>query len=198
MRASVDTSTAPPPARPLRVDAQRNRTRIVEAAQIEFAESGGDAQIDAIAARAGVGVGTVYRHFPTKEALVGQLVRERFEAMAGDAAAALEVDDPWTAFSGLLHACAERCAKDAGTQHLFLVVGPDQAEALAKETELHERSQRLIDRGVAAGVLRADFRAEEIGMLMCGLSSTMGHAKASWDWRRHLEIVLDGLRARPA
>ncbi len=197
MRTIADTSTAVPGARPLRADAQRNRARILEAAQVEFAESGGGAQIDAIAARAGVGVGTFYRHFPTKEALVDQLVRERFEAMAADAAAALEVGDPWTAFSGLLHACGERCELDAGTQHLFLAVGPDAAERLAVETGLQGRSQQLIDRGVAAGVVRADFRAEEIGMLMCGLSSTMGFQKASWDWRRHLEIVLDGLRARP-
>ena len=194
--SSPDTSSTA--ARPLRADAQRNRLRILAAAQVEFAGSGGEAQIDAIAARAGVGVGTVYRHFPTKETLVDELVRERFEAMAGDAADALEVEDPWAAFAGLLHACGERCEQDAGTQHLFLAVTPDRAEQLAHETELHGRSQRLIDRGIAAGVVRPDFRAEEIGMLMCGLSSTMGLQKDSWDWRRHLEIVLDGLRARPA
>ncbi|MBA2347321.1 MAG: TetR/AcrR family transcriptional regulator [Solirubrobacterales bacterium] len=195
MHPSVDTAHSP---RPLRADAQRNRARILEAAQVEFAENGGEAQIDAIAARAGVGVGTFYRHFPTKEALVERLVRERFEAMADDASAALEIEDPWAAFAGLMYACGERCEQDAGTQHLFLVVGPDAAERLAVETGLHGRSQKLIDRGVASGAVRADFRAEEIGMLMCGLSSTMGSQKASWDWRRHLEIVLDGLRARPA
>ena len=198
MSSTIDGSNVVPGAKPLRADAQRNRARILEAAQGEFAEHGGEAQIDAIAARAGVGVGTFYRHFPTKEALVGQLVRERFAAMAEDAAAALDVEDPWAAFAGLMYACGERCEQDAGTQHLFLVVGPDAAERLAIETELHGHTQRLIDRGVAAGVVRADFRAEEVGMLMCGLSATMGAEKASWAWRRHLEIVLDGLRARPA
>ena len=192
----MSTSVTEP--RPLRADARRNRERILAAAQTEYAESGGEAQMDAIAARAGVGVGTVYRHFPTKEALVAQLIRQRFEGFIASAHAALEVEDPWEAFAGLMRTNAEACAADAGTQHLFLSGGIELGPRLAQETGLIALSQQLIDRGQAAGVIRPDFRATDIGMIMCGVASTMHNGAPQWDWRRHLEFVLDGLRATPA
>src|SRR4051794_4271073 len=73
-----DTRAPAPEERRLRADARRNRERILESARIVFSESGGEAQIDDVARRAGVGVGTVYRHFPTKEALMVELVRQKF------------------------------------------------------------------------------------------------------------------------
>lgn len=185
-------------ARPLRADAQRNRGRILAAAQQEFARVGGEAQMDAIAALAGVGVGTVYRHFPTKEALVTELIRHRFASFVADARAALELDDPWEAFAGYMRTCAEQCAADRGTQYLFLQAGPEAGPRLAAETGLIAESQRLIDRGQAAGVIRPDFSAEDIGMLMCGVASAMQYGKAAWDWQRHVAFLLDGLRTRPA
>ncbi len=200
-------STAPTPSaalptapegRPLRADAQRNRERILAAAQAEFAVSGGDAQMDAIAARAGVGVGTVYRHFPTKEALVAQLVRARFEEFVVTARAALEVEDPWEAFASFMYANAAGCAGDAGTQHAVQQVGPGLGRRMATETGLLDLSQQLIDRGQAAGVIRPDFSASDIGMIMCGVASSMTHGDRTWDWRRHLGFVLDGLRTQPA
>jgi AcrR family transcriptional regulator len=183
--------------RPQRADARRNRERILAAAQAEFAASGGDAQMDAIAARAGVGVGTVYRHFPTKDELVVSLIRQRFEDFVAAAHAALAVADPWEAFASFLRANAAACAQDAGTQHAFLHGEVELGPRLARETGLLELSQRLVDRGQAAGVIRPDFVAEDIGMLMCGVASAMHHGTPRWDWRRHLEILLDGLRARP-
>ena len=188
---------AAPVPRPLRADARRNRERILAAAQAEFAVSGGEAQMDAIAARAHVGVGTVYRHFPTKEALVTQLVRQRFEEFVTSARAALEVDDPWEAFASFMHANAAGCAADAGTQHAVLEGDPGLGLRMATETGLLDLSQQLIDRGQAVGVIRPDFSAEDIGMIMCGLASSM-HGDTTWDWRRHLGFVLDGLRAHPA
>lgn len=190
-------STPPIDSKPLRADARRNRERILVAAQAEFALSGGEAQMDAIATRAGVGVGTVYRHFPTKEALVVQLIRQRFEEFVAGAHEALEITDPWEAFAGFMLANAERCAADAGTQHMFLHADPDVAPRLARETGLLGLSQQLIDRGQAAGVIRPDFSAEDIGMVMCGVASAMHHGDPRWDWRRHLGFVLDGLRAHP-
>jgi len=189
---------AAPACRPLRVDARRNRERILAAAQAEFAVSGGEAQMDAIAARARVGVGTVYRHFPTKEALVTQLVRQRFEQFVVAARAALEVDDPWEAFASFMRVTAASCAADAGAQHAFLQSDPGLGRRMATETGLLALSQQLIDRGQAAGVLRPDFSAPDIGMVMCGVASSMVPADSGWDWRRHLGFVLDGLRARPA
>ena len=200
--STADTpSAAPltaPECRPLRADARRNRERIVAAAQAEFAVSGGDAQMDVIAARAGVGVGTVYRHFPTKEALVTQLVRARFEEFVAHARVALEQEDPWESFASFLYANAAGCAGDAGTQHAFQQGDPGLGRRMATETGLLDLSQQLVDRGQAAGVIRPDFSAKDIGMIMCGVASSMTHGDSAWDWRRHLGFVLDGLRAQPA
>lgn len=182
--------------RPLRADARRNRERVLVAARAEFAASGGDAQMDAIAARAGVGVGTLYRHFPTKVALFTELIRERFERFVAGANEALAVEDPWEAFAGFMRSNAELCAADAGTQHVFLQIDVGLAPRLAAETGLLALAQQLIDRGQAAGVIRPDFAAEDIGMIMCGVASAMNHGDPPWDWRRHLGFVLDGLRAQ--
>lgn len=187
-----------PDPKPLRADARRNRLRIIESAQAEFALSGGDANMDTIAARAGVGVGTVYRHFPTKDALVDQLIRTRFESFLDGARAALEVDDPWEAFAGMMRANAEGCAADVGAQYVFLQADPCAGPRLARETGLTGIAQEVIDRGQAAGVIRPDFSAEDIGMVMCGVASAIYHGDPSWEWRRHLGFVLDGLRARPS
>ncbi len=195
--SSIDVAD-PAACRPLRADARRNRERILAAAQAEFAVSGGEAQMDAIAARAQVGVGTVYRHFPTKEALVTQLVRQRFEQFVASAQAALEVDDPWEGFASFMHANAAACVADAGTQHAFLHGDPGLGRRMAVETGLLALSQRLVDRGHAAGVIRPDFSAQDIGMIMCGVASSIVHGGSGWDWQRHLGFVLDGVRARPA
>src|SRR3954470_2748207 len=88
--------------RPLRADARRNRAAIVKAARKVFSERGQDAQMDDIAGRAKVGVGTIYRHFPTKDALLEELVRDGFRELATLVLAALERPDPWEAFVDLM------------------------------------------------------------------------------------------------
>jgi AcrR family transcriptional regulator len=98
--------------KPLRADARRNRERILKAARAVFADQGMHSQIDDVAKRAKVGVGTVYRHFPTKEALLDALVRERFEEIAGDAREALQREDAWEGFCELIWRAAERNAAD--------------------------------------------------------------------------------------
>jgi AcrR family transcriptional regulator len=183
----------PPSARPLRADARRNRERIVHAAREVFARQGGEAQIDDIARAACVGVGTVYRHFPHKDALLGELVAERFRLMADNAEHALEVEDPWEAFAGMLRTNAQFCAGEIGVQQA-LSRGPDAWEYAAPEIErLRDTAAELIVRAQRAGVMRRDFTVDDIPMLMAGLSSTM--AVPGYDWRRHLEIILAGIRA---
>jgi AcrR family transcriptional regulator len=179
--------------KPLRADARRNRERIVEAARKVFAKQGAGAQMDDIAHAAGVGVGTVYRHFPHKEALMGELVASKFRAFADNAERALEVDDPWEAFAGLLRTNAELCARDVGVQQALAREPAAWSHAALEFMRLHDLSSRLIRRGQEAGVMRADLVVEDIPMLMGGVSATM--AVAQYDWRRHLEIILDGLRA---
>jgi AcrR family transcriptional regulator len=185
--------TTPPSERPLRADARRNRERIVAAARAVFTSQGGDAQIDDIARAAHVGVGTVYRHFPHKEALLGELLAERFRVMADNAERALEIEDPWDAFAWMLRTNAQFCAGEVGVQQA-LVRGPDAWEYTAPEIDrLRETATKLIVRAQRAGVMRPDFSVDDIPMLMAGLTTTM--AAPGYDWRRHLEIILAGIRA---
>ena len=98
--------------KPLRADARRNREKVVAAASAAFAESGLDAQVEDIARRAGVGVGTLYRHFPTKDALIDAIVDARFAELTGAAERALEEDDVWAGFESFLVAAVELQAGD--------------------------------------------------------------------------------------
>src|SRR5687768_11863989 len=107
-----------PGARPLRADARRNRERVIKAARAVFAEQGRDAQVDDVARRAKVGVGTVYRHFPTKEALLEALVRDRFAQLAEWALEALEEEDAWAAFERVVWRGAELHAGDRKSTRL--------------------------------------------------------------------------------
>src|SRR5829696_9601637 len=100
------------PEKPLRADARRNRERILKAARAVFADQGIEAQIDDVARRAKVGVGTVYRHFPTKELLLDAIVREHFDAIAVMAREALASEDGWAGFCELIWRAAERNAAD--------------------------------------------------------------------------------------
>jgi AcrR family transcriptional regulator len=184
--------------RPLRADARRNRERILVAAREVFAESGAGAQVDDVARRAGVGVGTVYRHYPTKEALMAELVREKFRVLDAGAREALESDDePFEVLAALLWRNAEELAGDA-TMQQTLAGFDDQiwAQAQPEQAALLEHTAELVKRARRAGTIRADVTETDIGMLMCGLSATMARSIQGFDWRRHLELIVDMLRAR--
>jgi AcrR family transcriptional regulator len=180
--------------RPLRADARRNREAVLKAAKAVLAKSGPEAQMDDIARKAKVGVGTVYRHFPTKEALVSELVRRKFARFVANAREGLEEADPWEAVAGVLRANAAVMAGDAAVREMVLRTPNAWSFAVAEREELREGGDRLVRRAQEAGVLRPDFVVDDIPMIMCGVSSTM--ASPAFDWRRHLELVLDGLRAR--
>lgn len=186
------------PDRPMRADARRNRARILAAARELFASEEPDVQIDDVARRAGVGVGTVYRHFPDKEALMGELVRERFRifnerldaALADDHAAALD------ALTDALRANAGSVAEDAATRFAFTSGGERVfAHAASEMEEFMRLSEQLVARAKAAGQLREDFQAEDIPMVMCGVCATIDKRKSGWDWKRHLELIVRGMRA---
>jgi AcrR family transcriptional regulator len=179
-------------ARPLRADARRNRERIVKAATAVFAHQGVDAQMDDVARRAKVGVGTVYRHFPTKEALLEALVRDRFEEIAGYALEALQRDDAWEGFCELVWRAAERNAPDRG--FCELVSASDQS-AVVEECGLARSTQELMDRARAQGTLRADATQADVPLIMIGAGSIMRTIPESDAWRRFVTLMLDGLRA---
>ena len=180
--------------RPLRADARRNRARILEAARGACAEHGANVQIDDVARSAGVGVGTVYRHFPTKDALIEALVAEKLRVTTENIRDALEIEDPWEAFCAALVRNAEVMAADAGLRDALIRLGPAAQSSEEDRAELDALADRLITRAQAAGVVRDDVTTEDIGALMAGLCTSMAHP--GLDWRRHLELLLDGLRAK--
>jgi AcrR family transcriptional regulator len=179
-------------ARPLRADARRNRERILDAARCACAEHGSRVQMDDVARGAGVGVGTVYRHFPTKEALIQALVAEKYRVAVENARAALEVDDPWESFAEMLRRNAEVMARDATLRDALSRLGPDAPPAPEGRAELEAIGGRIMARAQAAGVLRDDVGVDDIGLLMSGLCASMSRPGPAW--RRHLELLLDGLR----
>ena len=183
---------APVPAKPLRADARRNHERILKAARAVFAEQGMHSQIDDVAKRAKVGVGTVYRHFPTKEALVEALVRERFEEIAGYALEALEREDAWEGFCELIWRAAERNAADMA--FCEAVAFTDQSRVVA-DVGLAQSTEELIERAKAQGRMRADASQADVPIMMSGASSVMRLNPSADAWRRHIALMLDGLRA---
>jgi AcrR family transcriptional regulator len=190
--AAADPNTE---ERPLRADARRNRERILEAARGACAEHGASVQIDDVARSAGVGVGTVYRHFPTKDALIEALVAEKFRITGENLRQALQIEDPWEAFAEGLRRNAEVMAADAGLRDALIRLGPSVVHTGDAREELDAIAAQLVGRAQAAGVLRQDVTVQDIGALMGGLCTSMAHPEL--DWRRHLELLLDGLRARP-
>jgi AcrR family transcriptional regulator len=190
-------------AKPLRADAVRNRARILDAARAAFAEYGRDAQMDEIAARAGVGVGTVYRHFPTKQSLAVAIVQQRFALIIAFIRDELLPDpDPWNALERSFEFCASTQLSDRGYAEAVGTIaggGAGAAQrplgpALEQMEEMLELTDQLLSRAHAAGVVREDLVASDMAPLYAALASIV-HAGVP-NWRRYVTIVLDGLRAR--
>lgn len=148
--------------------------------------------MDEVARRAKVGVGTLYRHFPTKEALLDALVRERFEQITVWAREALETPDSWASFRSLMWRAAELHAQDRA-----LAEGLAEAKmrAAGQAAEMQACVSELMRRAQADGQIRADAEPEDVGIMMCGLGSVMNLRKsAPGSWERYLTLMLDGLR----
>src|SRR4051794_19049918 len=184
--------------RPLRADARRNREAVLKAAKHVLARYGPEAQMDDIARRAKVGVGTVYRHFPTKEALVAALMAERFEQITGFVEAGLDDPDPWNGFVQSLWRGAELGAKDRAISALFGERVAELIEVKKSSERLNRAAAELIRRAQASGAMRTDVTGDDVPVFMCGVMSAMHQFdRDPQAWRRHLQLVVDGLRAGP-
>ncbi len=180
--------------RPLRADAARNRQRILEAAEEVFARDGIAVPIDTVAERAGVGVGTLYRHFPTKEALFEAVVLRRLDELL--AAVTEPADDATASFFAFLEQMGEQVALKHDLFDALAEAGVDlEARCAAKVGTLKEEVRALHGRAVAHGGVRADITADEVMGLVIGACS---HAQAPGavddSTRRMVRVVCDGLR----
>jgi AcrR family transcriptional regulator len=181
--------------RVLRADARRNREAVIAAARKLFAEEGLDAQMPDVAKAAKVGVGTVYRHFPTKDHLIAALADDRFERLAEKAREGIEADDPWEGLCGFIRFAARIQADDRG---LCEVMGsrPEVMSQAAYAVGLDELCDRLVKRAQRSGDLRKDLDWEDIPMVACSLGriTAAEPGPAVGRWPRLVEIVIDGLR----
>lgn len=161
-----------------------------------FARLGHEAQMEEIAANAGVGMGTLYRHFPSKQALLTAMVRARVHGMADLARAAEQVDDPGMAFETLVRSYLEAADGDAAFQLALMGSKDIDWKGVEQEkTEFAEVVARVIDRAVAAGRLRGDLTVADFHQLTCGVISSMYFTRGGLsDWRRHLDLALNGVR----
>ena len=176
--------------RPLRADARRNRERVLEAARQGFAESGRDVQMDDIAKIAGVGVGTVYRHFPTKEDLVLALVRESVQDYLASAREALTRDDAWEAIERLVREKAANMARNRGLRDAMSVIDFD-GENPWNSDEARACTDAVLERARDAGVIHSNITADDWHGLMCGLSAAIASGA---DTDRQVEFLLAGVR----
>lgn len=184
--------------RPLRADAQRNRARILEAAEAVFAAEGIEVPVDTIAEKAGVGVGTLYRHFPTKERLCEAILLERLSDLTVDARAQADAPDPAATFFGFLEHIVEQGA--AKRDLLVAVMGAGlefDAKAAEVKDGLREAIGVLLERAQAAGAVRPDVTADMVVSLVGATCQAAAHSVGAPACDL-LAIVCDGLRPQGA
>ena len=183
------------PTRPKRRDAAVNNERLVAAARAVFARRGLTATLEDIAAEAGVGVGTIYRNFSSKQQIVETLYDSAVDSVLAEVDSVLQIDDPWEAIRAFFEVVAARQAQDLGLHERFLGFGGSgpstdtAAKVLTAVAPLFERAR-------AAGVLREGVSVTDIVPIFAMLSSIYRLSEANPElWRRYLAVLLDGLRA---
>jgi AcrR family transcriptional regulator len=183
--------------RPLRADAARNRQKILEAASEVFASRGLDATLDDIARHAGVGVGTVYRRFASKEELIEALFEKAVNEVVELALEAAEMADSWEGLVWFLERATEMQAEDLGLRDVILHSGYGRKRVALARQRIVPAVTHLVERAQRDGHLRSDFLATDIPIIEMMVSAVADRTNglAPGLWRRYLVIVLDGLKA---
>jgi AcrR family transcriptional regulator len=169
----------------------------MEVAREAFAECGSELAMEELARRAEVGVGTVYRHFPNKEALLDALLADQLAYLVERTRSALTQDDAWEAWRALVREGACLQAEDLSFCEVVMArKNESESEAVARlRTELDAATGELLERAKAEGRMRPDFTTNDVGMLFASIAGAVRASGDSDAWRRHVEFALDGLRA---
>jgi AcrR family transcriptional regulator len=186
--------------RQLRADAARNRKLLLDAAAAVFAERGTEASVAEIAQRAGMGKGTVFRHFPSKEDLIAAIICARLDDLSAAGAALLDTADPTTALSEFMRLGTELQARDRSVCQAAIGVIHGDAEVQAAADRLTRTAEALTERARQHGGIRDDVTGQDIILLLRGAyqaAAPLAHAAPEL-WRRYLAVVIDGLRPAAA
>jgi AcrR family transcriptional regulator len=190
--STTETPFETPLARPKRADAQRNYEKVLVAARDAFAERGASTSLEEIARRAGVGIGTLYRHFPTRQALLEAVYAHEVDEVC-QTAADLDGADPWDALENWLRRLAAYMAtKQALAHELLDYVDRDAPLFKSCRASIVTAGEPLLRRAQEAGVVRQDAEFSEILQLVGGIAKIPAAEPAQTD--HILRIVLDGLR----
>ena len=193
--STIDTADQSPRARPKRADAQRNHDKVVTAAREAFADRGASTSLEEIARRAQVGIGTLYRHFPTRQALLEAVYVDEVTALCRSAADLSELP-PWEALVGWLRRfVAYMGTKQALAQELLDYVDRDSNLFHSSRAALYAAGEPLLERAQQAQVVRADTDIAEVIQMVGGIAKIQSTDPAQID--HILDIALDGLRHRP-
>ncbi len=191
---TTDTSALRPASRPKRADAQRNYDKVVVAAREAFAEGGASTSLEEIARRAQVGIGTLYRHFPTRQALLEAVYVGEVQELCRSAAD-LDKLEPWDALVGWLHRFVGYLAtKQALAGELLDYVERDAPVFQSSRQALYAAGEPLLERAQQARVARADTNLAEIIQMVGGIAKIPATEPGQID--HILDIALDGLRYR--
>jgi AcrR family transcriptional regulator len=184
-------------SKPLRRDAERNRRRILAAADALVAEVGLGVTHNDIARAAEVGVGTVYRRFPDRQELLNELLDERVDRIITLVDEALEIDDPWQGLCAFVAGNLELQASDKGLKDLMAGDGRSTELARRAGRRIAPAVRQLVERAHATGQLRADVGLEDFPLIQEMVCAVMEHSRHIHPdlWRRALALVMDGFRA---
>lgn len=182
------------PAEHLRADARQNHARLIAAATQTFAEKGADAPLEEIARRAGVGIGTLYRHFPTRLDLQAAVFRTQVSAVCGKGDELLQTDSPEQAFATWMRSLAAYLITKRGlSKALIEAVGAESELITSCWMAMRETTERLLANGQQAGVIRSDVTATDVVRLIHGVA--VSTEKQPDRAELLLSITLDGLRS---
>ena len=184
----------------LRSDARRNRERLVASARELFARSGVDIPVEEITRYAGLGMGTLYRHFPTKEELIDAVLEDAFAELVRCAEKAAANEDGWAGLTGFLEESLALHAENRGLKDVLATREHGRRRVAALRLRMQPLLRATIERAQEQGTLRSDFTAEDLPVVFWTtgrvIESTAGVARDYW--RRYLALLLDGLRADSA